>query len=72
MKEGDKILVPEVAVRIGAFITQVIDFMIVAFALFLVVKEMNRIRKKKEAVPVPVPPSKIEILLTEIRDSLKK
>lgn len=72
VKEGDKIITPEVAVQIGGFMTQVIDFMIVAFALFLVVKAMNRMRKKEEAAPTPVPSTKTETLLTEIRDSIKE
>ena len=72
VKEGDKILLPEVAIQIGGFITQVIDFMIVAFALFLVVKAMNRMRKKGDAEMPPPAPTKTETLLTEIRDSLKE
>ena len=72
VKDGDKITTPEVAVQIGGFMTQIIDFLIVAFALFLVVKAMNRMRKKEESEPAPVQPTKTEILLTEIRDSLKE
>ena len=50
----------------------VIDFIIIAFAIFLVVRQMNRLKKKEEEKPAPPPkPSKEETLLTEIRDLLK-
>ncbi len=56
----------------GAFINAVINFVIVAFAIFLVVKAMNRLRRKQETAPeeTPVPPRQ-ETLLEEIRDLLK-
>ncbi len=56
----------------GAFINVVINFLIVAFAIFLVVKGMNQLRRKQEAAPetMPVPPRQ-ETLLEEIRDLLK-
>jgi large conductance mechanosensitive channel len=56
----------------GAFINVVINFIIVAFAIFLVIKGMNRMRRKQEQAPVetPVPPRQ-ETLLEEIRDILK-
>ena len=62
----------------GAFIQQCIDFIILAFCVFLLVKLMNGLKKKKEApapAPAPAPepqPSKEELLLTEIRDLLKE
>ncbi len=55
----------------GAFIQSVVDFVIVAFAIFMMVKWMNNLQKKEEAAPAP-PPSKEEKLLTEIRDLLAK
>src|SRR5688572_24475366 len=59
----------EVAIHFGQFANYVIDFVIVAFAIFLVVKAMNAAKKKEEAQPsAPPPPSKEEVLLTEIRD----
>lgn len=62
----------EVAVLYGAFLTNVIDFLIVAFVTFLVVKGMNRMKKKKEPAPtLPKGPTQEE-LLCEIRDLLKK
>jgi large conductance mechanosensitive channel len=55
----------------GNFITITINFMIVALALFLVVKGINRLqRKEAEAPTVPPPPTREEVLLTDIRDLL--
>jgi len=63
---------PAVSINYGVFIQVVIDFVIVAFAIFLAVKAMNSMKKKQEAAPAAPPaPSKEEILLTEIRDLLK-
>jgi large conductance mechanosensitive channel len=56
----------------GVFIQTVVDFLIIAFAIFLVVKAMNSVKKKEEeAPPAPPKPSKEEELLTEIRDALQ-
>ena len=60
----------EVALQYGAFFNTIIQFAIVALAIFLVVKIMNRMIKKEEAAPAP--PSAEVVLLTEIRDLLKK
>ena len=64
---------PEVAVQYGAFINTLINFAITAFAIFLLVKALNemkkRMEKEKAALPPP-PPSKHETLLQEIRDAL--
>jgi large conductance mechanosensitive channel len=65
--EGDT---PAVMWRYGAFIQTIVDFAIVAFAIFLVVKAMNRMQRKQEAAPAP-PPAEVA-LLTEIRDELKR
>jgi large conductance mechanosensitive channel len=57
----------------GAFLQTIFDFLIVAFAIFIVVKQMNRLKKKEEAAPAAPPkPTKDQELLTEIRDLLKK
>lgn len=67
-----KLVTEAVAIQIGNFIQSVIDFLIIAFVIFLVVKLMNRLKKKEEdkkAEPAPVP--REEVLLTEIRDLLK-
>ena len=64
--------VEAVTLRYGTFIQAVIDFVIIAFAIFLVVKAMNSMKKKEEeAPPAPPEPSKEEVLLTEIRDALR-
>ena len=61
-----------VLLRYGVFTQTVIDFVIIAFAIFLVVKAMNAAAKKEEEAPPPPPkPSKEEELLTEIRDALR-
>jgi len=59
----------EVALQFGAFLNTVIQFVIVAIAIFLVVKLMNRLIRKNEAAPA-APPADV-VLLTEIRDILK-
>ncbi len=65
--------IPAVAIRYGAFIQTIIDFIIVAMAIFVAVKVMNNMKKAKEEVPKADPvPSNEEVLLTEIRDLLKK
>ncbi len=65
--------VEAVTLRYGVFIQTVIDFVIIAFAIFMVVKAMNSLKKKEEEAPPPAPPepSKEEVLLTEIRDALR-
>ena len=56
----------------GVFLNTVIDFVIVAFAIFLLIKQVNRLFKKPEAAPAePPPPPAEEVLLREIRDLLK-
>lgn len=63
--------VAEVSVKYGVFITNLIDFIIVAFAVFMVIKAINKM-KKAEPAPPPPGPSAEEKLLGEIRDLLKK
>jgi large conductance mechanosensitive channel len=60
-------------VKYGIFINNVIDFMIVAFVIFLLVRAINTLKRKQEAAPPPPPPAPTttEKLLTEIRDTLK-
>jgi len=65
--------VPAVTVNYGMFINTVLDFVIIAFAIFMVIKGMNRLKRKQEEAPKEPPaPPKQEVLLTEIRDLLKK
>lgn len=62
-----------VVLKYGAFINTIIDFVIVAWAIFMVIKAMNALKKKEEAAPpAPPKPSPEVALLTEIRDALKK
>ena len=69
LKEGAE----AVTVRYGVFLQALFDFIIVAFAIFMVVKLVNRLRRKEEAAPsVPAPPPRQEVLLEEIRDLLKQ
>ena len=71
--EGDKIITPAVSINYGNFIQVTLDFIIIAFAIFLLVKGMNSLSKKKEEAPTaPAPPPADIQLLTEIRDLLKK
>lgn len=64
--------VPAVTLNYGSFIQTVVDFVIIAFAIFMVIKAMNNMKKKEEAAPEePKAPSEEVVLLTEIRDSLK-
>lgn len=74
--EGAEVVTPAVTVNYGSFINVVIDFIIIALAIFMMIKFMNNLKKKEEAVPAPPPappaPSAEEKLLAEIRDLLKK
>lgn len=63
----------DVTIRYGAFLQTVFDFVIVAFAIFMVIKAINRMKRKEEAAPsAPAAPPRQEVLLEEIRDLLKK
>lgn len=65
---------PAVSIGYGAFLQSALDFMIVAFVLFLVIKAINRMKRRQEtaAPAAPPPPSEQEKLLAEIRDLLKQ
>ncbi len=62
--------VPAVTLNWGKFIQTCLDFVIVAFAVFMLVKAINTLKRKQEAAPPPAPPADVA-LLTEIRDLLK-
>ena len=71
--EGKEVIDPEIAVNYGNLIAVILDFIIIAFAVFCMVKAVNRLHRKKEAAPPPPPkPTREEQLLTEIRDLLKE
>ena len=61
-----------VTIGYGKFIQSIIDFIIIAFAIFMVVKGMNSMKKKEEAAPAAPPAPSQEVLLAEIRDILKQ
>ncbi|HLS94944.1 large conductance mechanosensitive channel [Sphingobacterium allocomposti] len=62
----------EVAINYGNFINVIIQFLIIAFCIFLVIKGINSLKRKEEAAPeAPAAPSKEEVLLAEIRDILR-
>lgn len=63
--------VAEIALKWGTFVTAIIDFIIVAFVMFLVIKAINSMKKKEEAAAPAAPPEDIT-LLREIRDALKR
>ena len=70
--EGERVVRPAVTVNYGNFINAIIQFLIVAFAIFVVVKAMNATRRKPEPKSeVPPAPTKDQELLTEIRDLLR-
>ena len=68
-----QLTIPGTAIKYGNFISQVLSFIIVALALFMMVKFFNRMKKKEEQAPAaPAEPSATDKLLMEIRDELKK
>ena len=72
---GGKVVAQGASLNYGNFIQVTVDFLIIAFAIFMMIKMMNRFTKKNEvpaAPTAPPEPSKEELLLTEIRDLLKK
>ena len=71
--EGDKVVSPAVTINYGNFLQTTLDFLIIAIAVFLLIKAINALNKKKEeTTKAPVaPPADIQ-LLTEIRDLLKE
>lgn len=72
--QGQEVIKPEVTLNWGAWVQTVVNFIIVAFCIFVMIKFMTQMRKKKEAeepAPEPAAPTQEEVLLTEIRDLLK-
>ncbi|MGD3079937.1 large conductance mechanosensitive channel protein MscL, partial [Escherichia coli] len=64
--------IPAVVMHYGVFIQNVFDFLIVAFAIFMAIKLINKLNRKKEEPAAAPAPTKEEVLLTEIRDLLKE
>lgn len=72
LQEGSEGVEP-VLLKYGVFFNTIIDFIIIAFAIFMVVKAINSMKKKEEEKSAAPPaPSKEEVLLTEIKDELRK
>ena len=71
LKQSDGIN-PELAVSYGIFIQNVINFLVIGFVLFIIVKYTNKFRKKEEARETEIKPTIDQELLREIRDLLKK
>ena len=71
LKPDGSVDVAEVAITYGAFLQTIIDYLIIAFAIFMVIRQMNKMKKKEEEAPAPPAGPTTEELLTEIRDSLK-
>lgn len=72
--QGEEVVAEAVTLNYGLFINTIIEFIIIAFAIFMVIKAINNMKRKKEEEPAPAPdpgPSETD-LLTEIRDLLKK
>lgn len=74
---GEEIIKPEVTLNWGSWIQTIVDFLIIAFCIFLAIKAINKMRKagkaeEEAAAAVPPAPTKEEELLTEIRDLLKE
>lgn len=68
-----KVTAEGVNINIGSFIQAVFDFLIIAAAIFMIVRAMNKMKKEEAAAPAAAPaPSNEEVLLTQIRDLLKK
>jgi len=73
LDEAGKVVAPLVAIKYGAFMNMLIDFILVALAVFLLIKGINSLKRKQEAAPAAPPaPPKQELLLEEIRDILKR
>lgn len=76
LNEAGEVVTKGASIMYGNFIQTTIDFLIIAFAIFMMIKAMNRLTKKEEAKPAPAPeppkPTKDQELLAEIRDLLKK
>ncbi len=73
VKEGDAVVTEAVALNYGQFITDLISFLLVAFAVFIVIKKVVAgLQKKEEKKDAPSEPPKQQVLLEEIRDLLKE
>ncbi|WP_163715471.1 large-conductance mechanosensitive channel protein MscL [Mangrovibacterium lignilyticum] len=73
LNDAGEVVTKGASIMYGNFIQTTVDFLIIAFAIFMMIKAMNSMKRKEEAKPAAPPaPSKEELLLTEIRDLLKQ
>ncbi|HTA83930.1 MAG TPA: large conductance mechanosensitive channel protein MscL [Bacteroidia bacterium] len=72
LSDLSQLVIPGTAIKYGNFLSSIISFIIVAFALFMIVKGINAAKKKDAAAEAVAEPSSTDKLLMEIRDSLKK
>lgn len=72
--DGANVVTPEIAINYGSFIQTIVDFLIIAFVIFMAIKGINKLKRKEEEMPAekPAEPAADIKLLTEIRDLLKK
>ena len=73
--QTQEVLKPEVTMNWGSWVQTIVDFLIVAFCIFVAIKAINQLTRTQEEAPEPAPapePTKEEVLLTEIRDLLKE
>ena len=73
--QTQEVLKPEVTMNWGSWVQTIVDFLIVAFCIFVAIKAINQLKRKQEEAPEPAPapePTKEEVLLIEIRDLLKE
>ncbi len=72
VSDGEK-LTPGVSINYGMFIQNLVEFIIIAFVLFLIIRAINNMRRRQDTAPATVPPPpRQEVLLEEIRDLLRK
>ena len=69
--DGDKVIKEGASINYGNFIQTIVNFLIIALAIFSMVKAINAMKRKEEAAPATPTPTKEELLLTEIRDLLR-
>ena len=72
--DGANVVTPEIAINYGSFIQTIVDFLIIAFVIFMAIKGINKLKRKEDEKPAekPAQPAADIKLLTEIRDLLKK
>ncbi len=71
--QTQEVITPEVTMNWGSWVQTIVDFLIIAFCIFLAIKAINKFKRQEEEAPAePAAPSQEEVLLTEIRDLLKE